>query len=145
MKKFSLSFVIYVCNGVFLAGWQRGCRAWRRRAIPLIAGSTATKRPSDSREAAGWGNIQLSLCHLRHFQAHQMFLCECCRGVFFSKKEDLAGVAVSILPHSEKVPRSSLGCGFAAWSLHVLLVHVWVLSGNSDFFPPSKNMYVRLG
>ena len=30
------------------------------------------------------------------------------------------------------------------WSLHVLPVYAWVLSGYSGFLPPSKNMHVRL-
>ena len=34
--------------------------------------------------------------------------------------------------------------GLSVWSLHVLPVYAWVLSGYSSFFPPSKNMPVRL-
>ena len=30
------------------------------------------------------------------------------------------------------------------WSLHVLPVYAWVLSGYSSFPPPSKNIHVRL-
>ena len=30
------------------------------------------------------------------------------------------------------------------WSLHVLPVYAWVLSGYSGFLPPSKNMHLRL-
>ena len=32
----------------------------------------------------------------------------------------------------------------SVWSLHVLPVSAWVLSGYSGFLPPSKNMHVRL-
>ena len=34
--------------------------------------------------------------------------------------------------------------GLSEWSLHVLPVYAWVLSGYSSFLPPSKNMHVRL-
>ena len=34
--------------------------------------------------------------------------------------------------------------GLSVWSLHVLPVYAWVLSGYSGFLPPSKNMHVRL-
>ena len=34
--------------------------------------------------------------------------------------------------------------GLSVYSLHVLPVYVWVLSGYSGFLPPSKNMHVRL-
>ena len=34
--------------------------------------------------------------------------------------------------------------GLSVWSLHVLPVNAWVLSGCSGFLPPSKNMHVRL-
>ena len=44
------------------------------------------------------------------------------------------------LPHSKRVPGSTPGWGLSVWSLHVLLVYVWVLSGSSDFLPPSKNV-----
>ena len=47
-------------------------------------------------------------------------------------------------PHSKKVPGSTPGRGLFVWSLHVLPVYVWVLSGYSGFLPPSKNMHVRL-
>jgi len=30
------------------------------------------------------------------------------------------------------------------WSLHVLPVYAWLLTGYSGFLPPSKNMHVRL-
>ena len=33
---------------------------------------------------------------------------------------------------------------FSAWSLHVLPVYMWVLSGHSSFLPLPKNMHVRL-
>ena len=48
------------------------------------------------------------------------------------------------LPHSEKVPGLILTWGLSVWSLHVLPVYAWVLSGYSGFLPPSKNMHVRL-
>ncbi|MEQ2203141.1 hypothetical protein XENOCAPTIV_025376 [Xenoophorus captivus] len=38
---------------------------------------------------------------------------------------------------------SRLG-GLSAWSLHVLPVHAWVLTGDSGFLPQSKDMPVRL-
>ena len=47
-------------------------------------------------------------------------------------------------PHSKRVPGSTLGWGLSLWSLHVLPVYAWVLSGYSGFLPPSKNMHVRL-
>ena len=47
-------------------------------------------------------------------------------------------------PHSERVPGSTPGRGLSVWSLHVLPVYAWVLSGYSGFLPPSKNMHVRL-
>ena len=34
--------------------------------------------------------------------------------------------------------------GLSVWSLHVLHVHVWVLSEYPSFLPPSENIYVRL-
>ncbi|MEQ2293992.1 hypothetical protein AMECASPLE_039279 [Ameca splendens] len=51
---------------------------------------------------------------------------------------------VVLLPCSKKVLGSTSGRGLSAWSLHVLPVHAWVLSGYSDFLPQSKNMPVRL-
>jgi len=47
-------------------------------------------------------------------------------------------------PHSERVPGSTPGWSLSVWSLHVLPVYAWVLSGYSGFLPPSKNMHVRL-
>ena len=47
-------------------------------------------------------------------------------------------------PPSERVPGSSPGWSLSVWSLHVLPVYAWVLSGYSGFLPPSKNMHVRL-
>ena len=47
-------------------------------------------------------------------------------------------------PHSERVPGSIPTWGLSVWSLHVLPVYVWVLSGYSGFLPLSKNMHVRL-
>jgi len=46
--------------------------------------------------------------------------------------------------HSERVPGSTPGWSLSVWSLHVLPVYAWVLSGYSGFLPPSKNMNVRL-
>ncbi|MEQ2244972.1 hypothetical protein ILYODFUR_022712 [Ilyodon furcidens] len=39
-----------------------------------------------------------------------------------------------------RLPAGSL----SAWSLHVLPMHAWVLTGYSGFLPQSKNMTVRL-
>jgi len=39
---------------------------------------------------------------------------------------------------------STPGWGLSVWSLDVLPVYAWVLSGYSGFLPPSKNMHVRL-
>ena len=47
-------------------------------------------------------------------------------------------------PQSERVPGSTPDWGLSVWSLHVLPVYAWVLSGYSGFLPPSKNMHVRL-
>ena len=47
-------------------------------------------------------------------------------------------------PHSERVPGSIPIWGLSVWSLHVLPVYAWVLSGYSVFLPLSKNMHVRL-
>ena len=47
-------------------------------------------------------------------------------------------------PHSERVPGSTPGWSLSVWSLHVLPVYAWVLSGYSGFLPLSKNMHVRL-
>ena len=46
--------------------------------------------------------------------------------------------------HSERVPGSTPSWGLSVWSLRVLPVYAWVLSGYSGFLPPSKNMHVRL-
>jgi len=46
--------------------------------------------------------------------------------------------------HSKRVPGSTAGWGLSVWSLHVLPVYAWVLSGYSGFLPLSKNMHVRL-
>ena len=42
--------------------------------------------------------------------------------------------------HGKRVP----GWGLSVWSLHVLSVYAWVLSGYSGFLPSPKNMHVRL-
>ena len=47
-------------------------------------------------------------------------------------------------PHSERVPGSIPTWGLSVWSLHVLPLYAWVLSGYSGFLPPSKIMHVRL-
>ena len=47
-------------------------------------------------------------------------------------------------PHSKRVSGSNPSLGLSVWSLHVLPVYAWVLSGYSSFLPPSKNMHVRL-
>jgi len=44
------------------------------------------------------------------------------------------------LPHSERVPGSIPTWGLSVWSLHVLPVCAWVLSGDSGFLPPSKKV-----
>ena len=51
---------------------------------------------------------------------------------------------LALSPHSERVPCSTPSWGFSVWSLHVLPVYVWVLSGYSAFLPPSKNMHVGI-
>ena len=47
-------------------------------------------------------------------------------------------------PHSERVPGSIPTWGLSVWSLHVLPVYAWVLSGYSGFLPLSKIMHVWL-
>jgi len=54
------------------------------------------------------------------------------------------GVVVSTGPSQQRVPGSIPTWGLSVWSLHVLPVNVWVLSGYSGFLPPTKNMHVRL-
>ena len=54
------------------------------------------------------------------------------------------GLHGGAVPHSKRVPGSIPGWGLSMWSLHVLPLHAWVLSGYSGFLPPSKNMHVRL-
>uniref|UniRef100_A0A3Q2QLK5 UDP-GlcNAc:betaGal beta-1,3-N-acetylglucosaminyltransferase-like 1 n=1 Tax=Fundulus heteroclitus TaxID=8078 RepID=A0A3Q2QLK5_FUNHE len=57
----------------------------------------------------------------------------------------LGGCTVgSTVPCSKKVLGSNPTLGLSAWSLHVLPVHAWLLSGYSSFLPQSKNMTVRL-
>ena len=46
-------------------------------------------------------------------------------------------------PHSKRVPGSIPGWGLSVWTLHVLSVYVWVLSGYSGFLPSPKSMHVR--
>jgi len=50
---------------------------------------------------------------------------------------------LALSPHSERVPGSTPGWGLSLWSLHVLPVYKWDLSGYSGFLPPFKNMHVR--
>ncbi|MED6282051.1 hypothetical protein CHARACLAT_027985, partial [Characodon lateralis] len=61
--------------------------------------------------------------------------------------QELTKGHTSLLPCSEKVLGSTPGQGsfcMAAWSVHVLPVHAWVLTGYSNFLPLSKDMTVRL-
>ena len=51
---------------------------------------------------------------------------------------------LALSPHSERVSGSTPSWSLSVWSLHVLPVYAWVLSGYSGFLPLSKNMYVRL-
>merc|ERR1712035_185044 len=51
---------------------------------------------------------------------------------------------LALPPHSKKVAGSILTWGLSVWSLHVLPVPAWVLSGYSGFLPQSKDMHVRL-
>ena len=51
---------------------------------------------------------------------------------------------IAASPHSRRVPGSTPWWGLTVWSLHVLPVYAWVLSGYSSFLPLSKNMHVRL-
>ena len=51
---------------------------------------------------------------------------------------------LALSPHSKKVVGSYPGWpGLSVWSLHVLPVSVWVLSGYSGFLPPTKDMRAR--
>ena len=50
----------------------------------------------------------------------------------------------SPLPHSKRVPGSNPGWGLSVWSLYVLPMYAWVLTGYSGFLPPPQNMHVRL-
>ena len=50
-------------------------------------------------------------------------------------------MVVSTVASQQRVPASTPSWGLSVWSLHVLPVYAWVLSG---FLPPSKNMHVRL-
>ena len=51
---------------------------------------------------------------------------------------------LALSPHSKKVVGSYPGWpGRSVWSLHVLPVSVWVLSGYSGFLPPTKDMRAR--
>jgi len=56
------------------------------------------------------------------------------------------GVVVSTVSSQREGFRFSphSGWGLSVWSLHVLPVYAWVLSGYSGFLPPSKIMHVRL-
>ena len=54
----------------------------------------------------------------------------------------LIGCIVSGLASQQRGFNSRLV--LSVWSLHVLPVYVWLLSGYSGFLPPSKHMHVRL-
>ena len=54
------------------------------------------------------------------------------------------GVVVSTVFSQREGSRFNSQLVLSAWSLHVLPVYAWVLSGYSGFLPPSKNMHVRL-
>ena len=56
----------------------------------------------------------------------------------------MGSVIVSTVAFSKRVPGPNPSRGLSVWSLHVLPVYAWVLSGYSGFLPTSKNMYVRL-
>jgi len=45
------------------------------------------------------------------------------------------------LPHRKRTPGSNPAWGLSEWGLHVISMHVWVLS---SVLPSSKNMHVRL-
>ena len=47
-------------------------------------------------------------------------------------------------PHRKRLPALNPSWGLSVWSLHVLPVNAWVLSGYSTFVPLSKNVHVRL-
>ena len=83
----------------------------------------------------------ISLCLMRmtiHFYSI-LWLCKT-----FTPCGLQGGVVVSTVASQQRVPGSIPTWGFSVWSLHVLPVYAWVLSGFSGFFPPSKNMHVRL-
>ena len=43
--------------------------------------------------------------------------------------------AQALSPHSKRAPGLNPGWDFSVWSLRVLLMYVWVLSGYSNFLP----------
>lgn len=49
---------------------------------------------------------------------------------------------LALWPHSDKVAGSIPGLKASLWSVHVLSVSAWLLSGFSRFLPQSKNMHV---
>ena len=55
-----------------------------------------------------------------------------------------SGLHGGVVGSNVVVPGSNPGWGLSVWSLHVLPVYAWVLSGYFGFLPPSKNMHVRL-
>ncbi|MEQ2244678.1 hypothetical protein ILYODFUR_019726 [Ilyodon furcidens] len=65
-------------------------------------------------------------------------------GLGFFKMGCMVVQLVALLPCSKKVLSSIPGGGLSAWSLHVLPVHAWVLTGYSGFLQQSKDMHVRL-
>jgi len=52
------------------------------------------------------------------------------------------GVVVSTVASQQLCSR--FNSHLSVWSLHVLLVYAWVLSGYSGFLLQSKNMHIRL-
>ena len=50
----------------------------------------------------------------------------------------------ALSPHSKKFPGVNPGWDLSVWNLHVLPVHMWVLSCFFSFLPMSQNMHVRL-
>ena len=51
---------------------------------------------------------------------------------------------LALSPHSKRVPVLNPDWGPPVWSLHVLPLYAWVLSGYSGFLPLPKDVHVRL-
>ena len=64
--------------------------------------------------------------------------------VSFVKLPQCTNLLIICINMINAVPGSIPTWGLSVWSLHVLPVYAWVLSGYSGFLPPSKNMHVRL-